>query len=87
MLIIKIKIMPISPSTNLDSLQEEITKIIEELQGKVHAVEKQPVAFTLNALILTLTWPDDVGTDELEKKLLKIKQVSSAQIIDVRRSL
>ena len=40
MLIIKIKIMPISPSTNLDSLQEEITKIIEELQGKV------PVSYT-----------------------------------------
>lgn len=85
--IIQIKIMPVSPSVNLDRIKTEAEKRVIKSKGKLHSSETQAVAFGLKALILTIMWPDDKGTDELENLLSNIKDVNSVQVIDMRRAV
>lgn len=79
--------MPESPETNLGKLKIEAEKTIKGLGGQLHSTENEEIAFGLKALILTLLWPENKGSDELEKKLAKIKGVNSVNVIDVRRAI
>lgn len=83
MLIMKVKIMPDSPQTDLNKIKTEATKIFDSMGGKLHKSEEEPIAFGLKALIITATWPEDKGSAELEEKLSKIKDVNSAEIVYV----
>ena len=83
----KLKIMPESPAVDLGEVEVEVKKVIESFEGKVNASGTEDVAFTLKALILAISWPDEAGSEELEKSLLKLKGVGSVQILDVRKSL
>lgn len=84
---LKIKIMPISPETNLDEITKKAHKIIEELEAKLHSSEVEPIAFGLNALILTIAWPENKDLDLIENALAKIENVSSVETIDFRRAV
>lgn len=83
MLIMKVKIMPESPQIDLNKIKDEAGKIFDSMGGKVHKSEEEPIAFGLKALLLTATWPEDKGSNELEDKLAKIKDVNSAEIVYV----
>ena len=48
----KIKLMPESPSANLETIKNTAKEDIEELTGKVTDIEEQPIAFGLKAVIL-----------------------------------
>ena len=85
--IIKMKIMPGSPDTNLEEIEKKAKEIItKETKSEIKA-EKEPVAFGLNALILTFTWDEDKSIDNLQDNLKKIPNTSSAEVIDFRRAL
>ncbi len=84
--LLKIKIMPESPKTNLKDIETEAKKIIEKLQGKNPRFEKEPIAFGLTAVIAGFSIDESLPTDIFEKELAKIKHVSSAEIIDFRRA-
>ena len=84
--IIKMKIMPNSPDTNLDEIEEKAKQIIaKETKSEIKS-EKKPVAFGLNAVILTFTWDEDKSIDNLQDNLKKIPNTSSAEVIDFRRA-
>ena len=87
MLLIQVKVMPKEVETDLQKIKEKAKEIIESFNQKLLKDEIQPIAFGLNALILILTWPDNKGPDELEKKLSEIEGVNSAEITDVRRAI
>jgi len=87
MLILKIKIMPESPETNLNDIKKKAEKILSSLGGKLHSTEEQPIAFGLKALIIMATWPEDKGPDALEEQLSKMPHINSSEIIDVRRAV
>lgn len=87
MLLIQIKIMPVSVETNIEKIAEKAKEIIESLGQKILKQEKQPIAFGLNALLLILSWPDNKGPDELEEKIKAIENVKSAEIVDVRKAI
>ena len=80
--VMKVKIMPESPETDLESIKKDIKE-----KAEVHKIEERPVAFGLVALIVTLVWPEDTNPDLLEDELLKIEGVNSVAIIDIRRLL
>ncbi|MBI5148429.1 elongation factor 1-beta [Candidatus Pacearchaeota archaeon] len=85
--VLKIKIMPVSPKENLDVILKEAERVVSEITGaRLHASEKEPIAFGLVALILTVAWPEEKEQDIIESNLSKIKGVNSAQIIDFRRA-
>ncbi len=85
--LIKVKIMPSSPSTNLKEIENEAKKIIEENQGKNTRFEKEPVAFGINAIIAFFARDEEKDTDALLDFIREIENVSSAEIIDYRRAL
>jgi len=84
---IKIRIMPSSPSSDIERIKQEAEKIIIEKGGKLHSAEIQPIAFGLRALILTAAWPEELEQEQLEIALRKILDVQSAEVIDFRRAV
>ncbi len=84
--IIKMKIMPNSPDANLDEIEEKAKEIIAKETKSEIKTEKEPVAFGLNAVILTFTWDEDKSIDNLQDNLKKIQNTSSAEVIDFRRA-
>ncbi|MCX8193922.1 MAG: elongation factor 1-beta [Candidatus Pacearchaeota archaeon] len=87
MSILKIKIMPASPETDLEKIKKEAMKEIEKLKAKLHDTEIEPIAFGLKALILTILWPEDRDLELIENALGKVEDVNSVQVIDFRRAI
>jgi len=87
MLLIQIKIMPVSIETDLEKIKEKAKEIIESYKEKALKTEIQPIAFGLNALLIILSWPDNKSADELEEKIKAIENVKSAEIVDIRKAI
>lgn len=84
---IVIKVMPKSTEIDLKKIEEQAKLKLLNHKSDVISSETQDVAFGLKALMLTVMWPDEKGTDELEKIISKIKGVNSVQIVDMRRAI
>ncbi len=82
---VKIKIMPDSPSANLNEIEKKAKEIIEKHRGKIAKIEKEPIAFGLKAVIITLSIKEDFEQDPLLDKIREINHINSAEIIDFRR--
>jgi len=87
--IVTLKIMPKSPSIDLDKVATEAEKKIIAYAGDGdRKKEIEPVAFGLNALKMIFVMDEAKGTPEpLEKDISKIKGVQSVEVIDVRRAI
>ncbi|MFA5020313.1 MAG: hypothetical protein WC533_04400 [Candidatus Pacearchaeota archaeon] len=83
---VKIKIMPNSPDADLNNIESKAVKIIEGKKGRIASKIHEPIAFGLKAILITFAWTEDADRDALEVELNKIKDVSSAEIIDFRRA-
>lgn len=81
----KYKLMPTSPNVNLKAIEESAKKIVEEFGGKNKEYSIEPIAFGLKAVIVFFFYSDDKNIDIVESKLSKIKDVASAQLIDMRK--
>ncbi|MFH1590862.1 MAG: elongation factor 1-beta [archaeon] len=83
-----IRIMPDSPETPLDKIEEDAKKLIEADKSIVHKTERKPVAFGLNSIDIMFTRDESLGSfDELEKSISDMENVSSVETIDVRRAI
>lgn len=81
---IQIKVMPESLETNLKKLEEKVKKALETEGAIINKTEIQPIAFGLNAVIITFAWPENKNTSIIEN--LKVPGLNSIQIIDYRRA-
>ena len=79
--------MPKSTDTDLNKIKKKSELIISKEQGKNMKTEIEPIAFGLNALIINFTREETLDSDNLLKKIQKIPDISSAEIIDFRRAL
>ncbi|UZE93840.1 MAG: elongation factor 1-beta [Candidatus Pacearchaeota archaeon] len=86
MAILKLKIMPKSPDTDLGKIKIEIEERAKRFDAKVHSSEEQPIAFGLKALIVTLAWPEEKSTEGGVEEFLHIEEISSIDVIDYRRA-
>lgn len=84
--LVKIKIMPTSPEVNLKEIKEKAKQEIETLKGEKLIFEEEPVAFGLKAVITSFSIDESNELDPIEEALRKVKDVSSVQVIDMRRA-
>jgi elongation factor 1-beta len=85
--IVKIKIMPSSPETNLEEIKEKTKKLIESEDGKGVKFEEEPIAFGLKAVIVFFLWDEEKELEPLENSLEKIENVNSVEMIDMRKAI
>ena len=84
--LIKIKIMPVSPDTNLEKIKQKTKDIIEKNKGKNCKFEEEPIAFGLKAIITYFEIDEQSPLNLIEENLRKLENVNSAEIIDMRRA-
>ena len=84
---VKIKLMPSSPETNLKEIIEKAKSIIEENNGSNVHFEEESIAFGLKAIIIFFIWPEEKELEPLENLLEKIDNVSSEQMLDIRKAI
>lgn len=87
--IVTIKIMPVSPETDLEKVQEGALEKIKTFAGEGETKQEiEPVAFGLKALKITFVMDEAKGaTDPLEQEIQTIEGVNSVEVIDVRRAI
>lgn len=84
---VKIKIMPKSLETDLIKIEEEVRVVMKKCGVKNPKFKVQPIAFGLQALIVLFGWPEEKEFSVVENSLMKIKGVSSIDVIDMRRAI
>ena len=84
--LVTIKIMPESPNSDLEAIQEKAKQIVEEKGGEKTITKTEPIAFGLNAIILNFALDESKSIDEIENPLKEVPEVSSAEVIDFRRA-
>jgi len=84
---VKIKIMPESPESDLKKIEEDAKQVLEKTDAKIHSIEIEPIAFGLKAVIIIFGWPEEKGLDLLEDELSAVEQVSSTEVLEMRRAL
>jgi translation elongation factor aEF-1 beta len=82
---LQIKVMP-SSEADLTKLEEKIRINLEKAGAIRVTIEIQEVAFGLKAMIVTIAWPEQKDTDEAEKAIQEIEEVSSLDVVDYRRA-
>lgn len=80
-----IKIMPESPDVDLAKIKEDVEKSIP--QGtELHKIEEEPIAFGLVALnVIVVVGDAEGGTEKVEENFSKLENISSIEVVDVRR--
>lgn len=81
----KYKLMPESPDVDLDKIQEQAKKIVEDFGGTNKEYSIEPIAFGLKAVIVFFFYPDNKETEGLEDRFSSIENVSSVQLVDIRK--
>lgn len=80
-----IKLMPESPDVDIDKIKADVKNSIPE-EVELHKIEEEPIAFGLTAInVMVVVGDAEGGTEKVEEKLSKIKNISSVEVADVRR--
>ena len=78
-----VKVMPEGSEVDLDRVAELVKARVD-----VHKIEKEPIAFGLEALVVTAVVPDAAGgTDKLEETLAGIEGVGNVYVTGMTRLL
>lgn len=80
------KIMPENPETDHDEILGEIEGLIPE-GVTIETTDAEPVAFGLEALMVTISMPDseEISADDMETSFAKVSGVESVTVSDVGR--
>ena len=80
-----IKLMPENPDVDIAKIKEDVVKSIPG-EAELHKIEEEPIAFGLIALnVMVVVGDIEGGTEKVEEALSKIEDVSSVEVVDVRR--
>ena len=87
--VVTLKIMPQSPESDLNSIENEAkSKILEFSENSEMRSVQEPIAFGIKALKITFVMEESKGsTDSLEENIKTIEGVNSVETIDVRRAI
>jgi len=84
--LITLKLMPESPDSNLEEIKANSKKIIAKGKGKLENIKEEPIAFGLKAIIISFALDESLELESIEEALKKVQNVSSVQVIDMRRA-
>jgi len=84
--LVSIKIFPSDIATDLNQLKKKIEKELPKY-ASVYRFNEEPIAFGLTALIAHIAIPEETpgGSDEVEKQLQKIDEISQMEMLMVRK--
>lgn len=85
--LIKLKVMPSSPDTNLEEIKNKAKELIENNNGKNIGFEEEAIAFGLKAIIISFAIDESQELDPIEEAIKQIPNTNSVQLIDMRRAL
>lgn len=88
--IITLKLMPESPETDWDGIQNEVIGFIDEFTGldAEKRISVEPIAFGLKALRIIFVMKEETGsTEPLEERIAALDGVHGVEVVDVRRAL
>ena len=87
--IITLKIMPVSPETDLESIRDKAINLIKQFAGEGDMkIEEQPVAYGLKSIQIIFVMDESLGsTEDLETKISANEDVASVEVTDVRRAI
>ena len=87
--VVTLKIMPESPSVDIESLAQRALKEVLDFNGnKETRIAIEPIAFGLKAVNITFVMDEAKGSpDVLADRIALLDDVNSAQIVDVRRAI
>ncbi|MBT3405476.1 elongation factor 1-beta [archaeon] len=85
--LLKIKVMPESPETNLEELQEKAKEILEKNSAKGIKFDIEPIAFGLKSLIIGFGVDESQELEPIENALKSMENISSSEVIDMRRAI
>jgi len=80
------KIMPENPETDHAKIEEQVHNLVPA-DVEVEQTDTEPVAFGLEALMVTISMPDseEISADDMEQDFAKIEGVESVECTDVGR--
>ena len=80
--------MPENLEVDLNKLKELIKEKVETFEsGVFNEAKEEPIAFGLNALIVTIALSEDEESDSVENAIGEIEGISSIELIDYRRAI
>jgi len=88
--VVTLTVMPESPETDLERVQEGVSKIVREFAGdRDTKASVEPIAFGLKALKYIFVMDEGLGSPDVvaEKVQAQVEGVQSAEISDVRRAV
>lgn len=86
--VITIRIMPVDTDTDISEMEKSaITNIKNYSNNTTIRIEKEPIAFGLIALKIIFSIEENKNIEVLENSLKEIPNVSSVEVIDVRRAI
>ncbi len=87
--IVTLKVMPVSPETDMEELNKKSLEVIKEIVGETETkTEIQPVAFGLKSLNIILVMDESIGSpDQISQKISDFEEVNSCEVVDVRRAI
>ena len=85
--LLKIKVMPESPETNLEELQEKAKEILEKNSAKGIKFDIEPIAFGLKSLIIGFGVDESQELEPIENALKSMENISSSEVIDMSRAI
>lgn len=84
---VQIKVMPQSPEVDLEQLKRKIEFELPN-DARLYGFDIQPIAFGVNALLVTVIVGDvEGGTDSIEEALSRVDGVESIQVVTATRML
>jgi elongation factor 1-beta len=83
---VQMKLMPDSPSADLKAIEKSASDLINSMHKTQVKIEEEPIAFGLNAIILWFAWNDEIDIEKLEAELAKVPNVSSVEVLDIRKA-
>ncbi len=88
-MIIQLRVMPNSPEIDMEELSSKVKeKIAEIVSSKTEDMKTslQDIAFGLKALNVYFVVDESIASlDEVEEKVKELENVSSAEVVDMRR--
>ena len=83
--VVTIKALPNSPERNIDELSGKVEEVIKKF-GRLYKKSIQPIAFGINAIVISFVMPEgEGGTEPVEEEVKKVNGIGDVQVTDVTR--
>lgn len=84
---IKMRILPALADIDIELIKGQVGALVEKHHVKHFNFSEENIAFGLKAVILTFEWPENKELEPFEEEVRAIDIISSADIIDMRRTI